>query len=186
VVEKLEQYTGTTDDFGEIFACEPDALYSDEWFDIGGQLMGQKRLEQLQKEIESDVISTVEQFHKRIEQIQAGYRKDQWVWVKNKYKEYFGLELDEMHKGQVVEAIDQYLSVRRKFLNLVIADAQKEFAELSQTGFGQDGLAQDEREDFIQIRGNYEENPFVKEINQSIKRLNQRVEGLKRRFIDEP
>ncbi len=146
--------------------------------------MGQNRLEQLQQEIESGVISTIEQFHKRIVQIKADYHKDEWVWVKNKYLEYFGLEPDKMKKEKLLEAIDQYLNVKRKFLNLVIADAQKEFAELSQTGFGQDGSAEDEKKDFTSIRGSYEENPFVREINQSIKGLNQRVEELKHRLTN--
>ncbi len=185
VVEKLEQHTEATDDFEKIFACEPGSLYSEKWVDIGGQLMGQNRLEQLQQEIESGVISTIEQFHKRIVQIKVDYHKDEWVWVKNKYLEYFGLELDKMKNEKLLEAIDQYLNVKCKFLNLVIADAQKEFAELSQTGFGQDGLAEDEKKDFTSIRGSYEENPFVREINQSINNLNQRVEALKQRFTNQ-
>ena len=180
VVERLEKQIEITDDIEKIFVCEPDALYSERWVDVCGQLMGQNRLEQLWNEIEEGIISTIEQFYERIQQIQADYRKDEWIWVKGKYKEYFGLELDKLKKEQLLEAIDKYLKVKSKFLNLVIADAQKEFTGLSQTGFGQDGLPEDEKKDFINIRGNYEENPFVREMKKNIENLNQIVERLKK------
>ena len=117
-----------------------------------------------------------------IQQIQQTYRQDEWVWVRNKYAEYFGVELDKIQKDQLLEAIEKYLKVKSKFFTLVAADAEKEFSELSRTGFGQDGLPDDEQKDFAQIRGSYEENSFVKEIKQSLADLNKRIERLKTRL----
>lgn len=70
------------------------------------------------------------------------------------------------------------LKVRSKFLNLVTADAQKEFDESSRLGFGQDGEAGDVERDFRQVRGLYEENQFVLEMKGSVDRLHRRIERI--------
>jgi hypothetical protein len=70
------------------------------------------------------------------------------------------------------------LRVKSKFLNLVTADAQKEFSESSRLGYGQDGEVDDVERDFRQVRGLYEENQFVLEMNRSIEQLHQRIERI--------
>jgi hypothetical protein len=182
VMKKLEGFAGDNSALREIFACEGGALYSDKWVDIGGQLMGQGRLEQLQSSIETDEISTVEQFHKRLIEIRKGYDADEWIWAKTRYAEYFGVDLDNAKIEHLLEAVDSYLKAKSKFLNLVVADAEKEFADLSRTGFGQDGLPEDEHGDFVNVRGSYEENPFVKEMKQQLSDLNEKVRSLRNRL----
>ncbi len=182
VMRKLEGLGGDNSDIRGIFACEGDSLYSDKWVDIGGQLMGQGRLEQLQSSIETDEISSAEQFHKMLTQIRERYAADEWIWVKTRYAEYFGVDIDNAKMEHLLEAVDSYQKVKSKFLNLVIADAEKEFADLSRTGFGQDGLPGDEHDDFVNVRGSYEENPFVKEMKKQLSDLNEKVRTLKNRL----
>ena len=80
------------------------------------------------------------------------------------------------------DAAEKYLKVRGKFLNLVIADAEQEFGEMSQSGFGQDGAGDDAVADFEQVRGTYDANAFVKEMKQSVQDLNERIEQLKQKL----
>jgi hypothetical protein len=56
-------------------------------------------------------------------------------------------------------------------------DAEKEFAELSQCGFGLDGVEKDATNDFKNVRGTYEDNAFVKDMNATIADLKTRIEG---------
>jgi hypothetical protein len=182
VMEKLENWSEGGRDFRAAFACESGSLYSDEWLDIGGQLMGQERLRQLQAEMEAGAIATIERFYERISNIEQAYAGDEWVWVKRNFKNYFGIDLDSATETDICDVADRYLQAKSKFLRLVIADAEKEFAELSRTGFGQDGSSEDVEKDFAETRGFFEENAFVKELKQQLELLSKRVEKLKRRF----
>ncbi len=190
VINKLESGSEATrlsssksgDNLRQIFACEPDSLYSEDWLDIGGQLMGRCRLRQLEEEMAAGDISTIDQFYERINQIDEAYARDEWIWVRSKCKEYFGLDLDSAAVAEICDLTEKYLEVKTKFIRLVIADAEKEFAEPSRTGFGQDGAEGDAERDFTQIRGTYEENAFVKEMKQTIGNVSRRVEKLKARL----
>jgi hypothetical protein len=44
---------------------------------------------------------------------------------------------------------------------MVYADAKKEFSLSSMTGFGADGTRAEKEQDFEQVRGDFESNPFV-------------------------
>ena len=71
-------------------------------------------------------------------------------------------ESRKMTTEDLKEAGAALLKVKSKFLNLVAADADKEFGEMSQIGFGQDGDAETVGQDFQAVRGQYEDNQFVK------------------------
>jgi hypothetical protein len=49
-------------------------------------------------------------------------------------------------------------------------DAKKEFTLISKTGFGVDGDETTKQLDFINVRGQFENNPFVKEVQQHIEK----------------
>ncbi len=155
----------------------PDGgLLSEQWFDIGGQLMGGKRLSALQEAIESGAVSTVEAFAEATRKIEASYADDEWVWVKYAYKRHFGKVLEDLSSDDVLQAVGDYGKVRKKFFNLVIADSGKEFDKMSQCGFGIDGAGgEDAQSDFDNVRGMYDENSFVKEMRGSLAELETRV-----------
>jgi hypothetical protein len=48
------------------------------------------------------------------------------------------------------------------------ADARKEFAATAQIGYGLDGRQDTKQDDFEQVRGTFEENDFVLEIEKHI------------------
>ncbi len=170
-------------DLNEAFTVECDAVYSDEWVDIGGQMMTRKRLEKLEDDIENGIISSVEAFAEETEKIDRCYDMDEWAWVKNTYKEVFGVDLESASKEEVVEAAKKLLKVKSRFLHLVIADAQKEFAELSRCGFGADGKAGDIEKDFHEVRGLYEDNKFVKEMKANVEKLEVRIKRFEEKVI---
>jgi hypothetical protein len=166
----------------DAFAVQADVVYSDQWVDIGGQLMPKQRLVDLEEAIENGTINTVEAFAAQTDKIHRAYSDDEWIWVKNTYQQVFGLDLDGASKDDIINCAQAYLKVKSKFLNLVIADSEKEFDQLSHCGFGQDGSDGDIEEDFRQVRGSYEDNKFVKEMKDSVKELQQRIELLEQRL----
>ena len=168
VIEKYEGSGANGDNISQAFATSPEAVHCDRWVDISGQLMTAQRMDEFEDKIEAGEITDAEQFHKQLEQINDNYANDEWAWVKAKYKDYFGVDLDSVTKNDVIETADKYLKIKSKFLNMVIADAEKEFSELSHTGFGQDGKPEDVQNDFAGVRGIYKENSFVKEMRETV------------------
>jgi hypothetical protein len=51
---------------------------------------------------------------------------------------------------------------------MLYADARKEFAATAQIGFGVDGNEETKHKDFAQVRGTFEDNSFVTEIEKHI------------------
>ena len=96
------------------------------------------------------------------------------------YREVFNRDLKKLAKAEFIEDVESCQKAKTKFLKLVLVDAEKEFNEVSRTGFGQDGSADDLGEDFRQVRGQYDQNKFVRQIHDNIKETERRVKRLKR------
>jgi hypothetical protein len=167
----------------DAFAAPADgAVYSRDWIDIGGQLMPKQRLLDVTAAIESGKIADFETFNTEMDKIHQAAEKDEWLWVKNAYREVFNRDLEKLAKAEFIADVETYQKVKTKFLRLVLVDAEKEFSEISRTGFGQDGSAEDLSEDFRQVRGQYDQNEFVKDIHNDIKEIERRVKRLKEKL----
>ena len=164
------------------FATEADAVYSCNWVDIGGQLMPKQRLLDVTAAIESGEITDVASFCSEMERIHQAAEKDEWLWVKNTYKEFFGRALEALTKDDLIQSAESYRKTRIKFLKQVLVDAEKDFGWLSRTGFGQDGSAEDLDEDFRQVRGRYDDNRFVKETRDNIEMVERRITEFKEKI----
>jgi len=185
VVAKIEKAVeNKVENISDIFAGESSAVYSDEWVDIGGQLMATARLNELENAVEQDNIKTITGFTAKVTEIQKAYQKDEWVWVKEAYKRIFNVDLNRATKSHITEAANNLLKVKCRFLNLVLADSQKEFGEMSRCGFGVDGDASASEKDFRQVRGDYESNKFVRQMYAEIRILTDRVNKLRQRIAD--
>jgi hypothetical protein len=53
---------------------------------------------------------------------------------------------------------------------LLYEDAKKEFTLVTKTGFGADGDEKIKQLDFINVRGKFESNPFVQEVQEHIQK----------------
>ena len=69
------------------------------------------------------------------------------------------------------------LTTKGKLIRQVLGDAQKEFENT--TGFGQDGSDDHVQVDFDEVRGTYDRNQFVLEMQDELKTLEDRVAKLK-------
>lgn len=172
VVEKAQ--TALEDRIGDLFAVSEQAIFSDQWVDVGGLIMPQQRLVDLHNAVECGAIASVDAFIAAVENIADRYDDDQWLYVKNTYKQYFKIDLDTTTKEDITEIARSYFKAKIEFLNRVLVNAQKEFSQSSQCGFGQDGTQQDISDDFESVRGSYAENAFVKDMNTAIADLQTR------------
>jgi len=156
-----------------------DAILSEDWVDIGGQLMPQQRLCDLAAAAANGDVKDLDSLNAPLDAATDAYETDEWAWVCWAYQKAFGSSLADATADDLAKIADDLAAVRGKFLNLVLADARKEFDEVVQTGFGQDGTEADVAADFTAVRGEYETNKFVQQINNDIAALNDRVEKFK-------
>ena len=177
VQDALDAGTG----LGESLATAPSAVYDPSWLDVGGQLMPATRLSDLVDDIKSQTIASMEQFFGRLDEIQAAYPDDEWVWVKSAYQRLTGTEL--VPTAEVLSGVaDTLLANRKEFLEAVLVDATKEFDQQSYVGFGTDGPGDAAARDFQAVRGDYDTNGFVVQLRQEIQATIDRVDGFKARL----
>ena len=162
-----------------VMAQSETAVFSEQWVDLGGQMMPRGRLDGLCAAIEAGAVAGLDALGAELDKIHAAYAEDEWAWVRWAYGRVFETNLDDAGPEDVAAIADELLRTRRKFFNLVLNDASKEFGEVIRTGFGQDGTAEDAAADFAAVRGEFETNEFVRQINAEIAALSGRVERFK-------
>jgi hypothetical protein len=155
----------------DALAVDQAAVYSRQWRDVGGLLMPADRLETLCRAIERNEIDDAENFQAAVEATAQAHDEDEWVWVRQTYRDFAGLDLDHASPGQLEQIAESYLASRREFLELILLDAQKEFDPQSYLGFGVDGSPEQAAADFQAVRGDYEGNAFVRDVRQQIDAL---------------
>ena len=158
------------------------AIHSDRWCDIGGQLMPVQRVDDLCGEIAKGAIGSVEDFYAALDKITAAYKADEWAWVRWAYEKVFGADSAKASKKDLIGIVEAYGKIKGKFLKLILADATKEFDELSHSGFGIDGSGDAAERDFEAVRGTYEGNSFVKDMQKTIAALDGRVEKVREKL----
>lgn len=180
VVERVEAgiERGATS-VAEIWSASTDAVFSDRWVDIGGQMMPRQRLDDLCQAIETEKIANLDALNEALDQAQAAYAEDEWAWVRWAYGEAFGNALDDVTPAGLAKIAEDLARARGKFLKMVLNDAAKEFDEGIQTGFGQDGEAEDVAADFTAVRGEFDTNKFVVQMRSDVDALAERVARFK-------
>lgn len=177
VFNRLEmRLSGGVTRLRDALATDPKAVYSQDWVDVGGQLLPRHRLDKLCRAIASGEIASIDRLQQSLVDIRAGYEEDVWLWAHRQAKASLELNLDEITADQARDCARRYCEQQQKFLRLVLLDAEREYDEGSRLGFGLDGDAQAADADFTAVRGKFEENSFVKQVTAEIESLPGRCE----------
>ncbi len=177
VVDRIEQADArgaTTID--DALAVAPDAVFGEQWVDIGGQMMPRPRLDDLCQAVEDGRVANLDTLNAELDRIHAAYVEDEWAWVRWAYGQVFEKGLDAVDTDELLQVAERLSEVRGRFLNLVRHDAFKEFDPVVRTGFGQDGTSDDADADFDAVRGKTETDKFVKQIDADIAASAKRIE----------
>jgi hypothetical protein len=161
-------------------ASESESVFSEDWVDVGGQLMPRNRLEGLCARIESGELADLPAINSALDSILSAYDRDQWVWVKWAFQKVFDIDLDVAERDQLAKTADRWLETRTRFLKQILTDATKEFGSMARTGFAHLAAPEEADADFTAVRGDYESNKFVKQMQDEIDSLAPRVDRLKR------
>jgi NDP-sugar pyrophosphorylase family protein len=140
----------------------PDtAIGLGEWLDISGLIAPRSEIDKLIHGIETREISKITDINKFVEELHRNYYYYEWTWAYSKIKEFYGIDPEDITINQIREIVKEWEDAVVGLDRMLYEDARKEFSLSSMTGFGADGNMDECRLDFEQVRGAFENNPFV-------------------------
>jgi benzoyl-CoA reductase/2-hydroxyglutaryl-CoA dehydratase subunit BcrC/BadD/HgdB len=156
---------------------------SGEWVDLSGLIAPKNATEELLNSIEQNTL-TLDEIQKSLNNIHKEYYNYEWTWAKEKLEERWGKSINEVTYEDIISMVETWKESVVKLDKLIYDDAKKEFNLNSKTGFGVDGDEARKDQDFESVRGSFENNPFVLEVLNHIKKKtdlgNELIERLKK------
>jgi hypothetical protein len=138
------------------------------WVDLAGLFAPEQLVQKLLRDIEEGTISTLEQVDKAFESIHENYPAYEWSWAVSILERQLGKTIDKITVDDIIELTTKWKEAVIELDKTLYADAKKEFTNTAQTGYGIDGDEEAKHLDFAAVRGTFEENSFVSEIEKHI------------------
>lgn len=149
---------------------KPDSnVGKNHWRDLAGLIAPSSEIDKLIDDIEKGTISDLQDINNVFVQLHRNYYSLEWTWAWDMIQEYFKVSFESITAKDIIYIIDQWKNAVIELDKLIYEDAKKEFSLPSHISFGLDGNSEVRKEDFVQVRGVFEENPFVKAVIEHIK-----------------
>jgi len=150
-------------------AFMPDSsLGSGKWVDLAGLFAPEQLVQKLLFDIEKGSINTLNQVAEAFESMHENYPAYEWTWAVSVLEQQLGKTVDKITADDVIKLTTKWEEAVVELDKILYADAEKEFADTAQIGYGIDGDEQAKHQDFAAVRGTLEENSFVSEIEKHI------------------
>lgn len=161
IIKRLEAIEFGSDE--EIRArLRPDTpIGSGEWVDLSGLIAPKSEVDRVVDSIESGDIRFLKQVNEQWRMMHENYYTYEWTWVYDHIEEFYGVSPDMITAEDVIRIVEQWREAVVWLDRMIYEDARKEFSLASRTGFGVDGSRTEKDQDFEQVRGVFESNPFV-------------------------
>ncbi len=164
LIKRLENLPAGATDADLQAMLRPDTeVGSGLWVDVSGLIAPRSEVARLMDDIESGAVASIEAINARFREMHANYYTYEWTWAYGKIQEFFGIDPAAMTKAQAAGIVRDWQEAVVSLDREVYEDARKEFSLAAMTGFGADGERQDKENDFQHVRGDFDENPFVRE-----------------------
>jgi hypothetical protein len=151
-------------------ALEPDTeTGKGEWVDLAGLIAPRSEVSCLLDELEQNKLSLAD-VRQRFAQMHANYYTYEWTWAADRIAQVIGHPIDEITLEEALRIVDEWQKAVVDLDHMVYDDARKEFDLNSQTGFGVDGDASQQRADFESVRGSFDSNTFVNAVLEHIRK----------------
>ena len=141
---------------------------NDEWVDLCGLIAPQKEIFDLIRKIVEEEISTIEHIEKVFRQLHSDYYQLEWTWAWEVMQQWYHIRPESITAQDVIRIVNTWKDAVVTLDQMLYEDAKKEFSMTAQTGFGVDGNKKQKVIDLEQVRGAFENNPFVETVKQHI------------------
>ncbi|MGD2094455.1 MAG: DUF4954 family protein, partial [Phycisphaerales bacterium] len=138
------------------------------WVDLSGLFAPEQIIQKILSDIENGTIGTLEQLADSFESVHNDYPEYEWAWAANILQQRLGKTIDKITANDIIELVTKWKTVVIELDRMLYADAKKEFTSTAQIGYGLDGGKEITQADFEQVRGTFEKNSFVSEIEEHI------------------
>ena len=138
------------------------------WVDMAGLFAPEEAVQKMLDDIENGTISTLEQVTESFQSMHNNYGAYEWAWAENVLQQCLGKTIDKINPEDIIELVTKWKTAVVELDHMLYADAKKEFAATAQIGYGLDGEEETKHSDFAAVRGTFEENSFVSEIEKHI------------------
>ena len=168
LIKRLEEIKFQSDDEIRRRLLPDTEIGFGEWVDVSGLIAPKSEIEKLISDIETGVLTDVVDIHGRFAQMHRNYYTYEWTWAYHKLLSFYKLQPESITAKDVINIVKQWKEAVVGLDKMVYADAKKEFSLSAMTGFGADGSREEQEQDFEQVRGVFESNPFVTAVLQHI------------------
>ena len=138
-----------------------------DWADLSGFLVPKKELNDVLDQIEQGIIKDIESVQAALLELQSNYAEMEWNWNSRLIEQWYNVDLSSITVEEISAILDYWHEAIIGFDKRILEDAAKEFQESSRIGFGIDDESA-RMADFEAVRGTYEEQTFVQQIEQHI------------------
>ncbi len=144
---------------------------SDRWSDMAGMVTPMSVIEDLLTSIKTQKIGTLQDLADNLRKIHNDYNKYSWNWCKKLIRDYYDIEIQDITPEQLIMVIDKWKESLTKQTESILLDAKKEYDDKRRIGYGIDGDEKVRDEDFNAVRGLFEENKFIIEVNNEFEKM---------------
>lgn len=139
-----------------------------EWVDICGMFAPKTEVDRLASDIVNGAVKDLDTINERWHQLHADYYDMEWTWVCGQMLSWFGKTVDELTADDILTIVQRWIKSVTELDAMLLEDARKEYSLKSRTGFGIDCPGDDADDDFVSVRGEFEQDPFVKMVEDHI------------------
>ncbi len=150
-------------------ALSPEtAIGTGKWLDLAGLFAPEESVQKMLDDIETGTIDKLEQVTEAFRLMYDNYPEYEWAWAADVLQQRLGKTIDKITADNIIELTTKWKEAVVELDHRLFADAKKEFADIAQIGYGLDGNEQTKHSDFASVRGIFEKDSFVSEIEKHI------------------
>jgi len=139
-----------------------------DWLDLSGLIAPHTVITQLMNDIEAGIITSNKEMNTRLRAINHMYYDYEWAWAYQLMLNFYNLKEEELTNDTLIRIIEDWKKAVVDLDKMLYDDAHKEFSLSTKTGFGFDGNSRTAEQDFEQVRGQFDNNPFVTAVQEHI------------------
>ncbi|MCP3930090.1 MAG: DUF4954 family protein [Bacteroidetes bacterium] len=152
------------------------------WIDMAGLLAPDFAVNELVETLKSGQLKKVEEAEDALKKLHGNYEQYTWNWYATILKKQLDIDPTKITKEQLIELVDNWKVNSLKLNNMILKDAMKEFSKISKIGFGIDGGDEVREADFTAVRGTYEDNSFIRNLQAENQAIEEKAAGWIEKF----
>ncbi|HPS14150.1 MAG TPA: DUF4954 family protein, partial [Prolixibacteraceae bacterium] len=141
-----------------------------DWIDLSGLIAPKNEISKLLTRVENGEITSLKDIQSALWKLHNAYYDIEWNWTAGLLEWRLGKPISEITGKDIVYLVELWQKSVIDLDKMLYEDAKKEFQLSAMTGFGIDGDRKVQQADFEMVRGNFEDNSFVKEIKSHIEK----------------